>query len=77
VGEGQSRYVRLYPPQVPPHGEGLLECPVEDNAIYILDSGEDRLVGMNKQQLRGSGEAKWIYHTGNWYQRLKDELGIE
>jgi hypothetical protein len=55
----------------------LLECPVEDNAIYILDSGEDRLVGMNKQQLRASGAAKRIFHTGNWYQRLKDELGIE
>ncbi|QIN82044.1 hypothetical protein GBA63_04855 [Rubrobacter tropicus] len=55
----------------------LMECPIEDNAIYILDSGEDRLVGLNKQQLRASGEAKWIPHTGDWYRRLKDELGIE
>jgi hypothetical protein len=55
----------------------LLECPVEGNAIYVLDSGEERLLAMNKRQLRESGEAKWIYHTGEWYQRLKDELGIE
>lgn len=55
----------------------LLECPVEGNAIYVLDSGEDRLLAMNKRQLRKSGEAKRIFHTGDWYRRLKDELGIE
>ena len=55
----------------------LLECPVEDDAIYLLDSGEDRLLPMNKRQLRESGEAKRIFHSGDWYQRIKDELGIE
>jgi hypothetical protein len=55
----------------------LLECPVEDNAIYLLDSGEDGLLKMNKRQLRESGEAKRIFHRGDLYQRLKDELGIE
>ncbi len=55
----------------------LLECPVEDNAIYVLDSGEERLLKMNKQQLIKSSEAKRIFHSGPWYQRLKDELGIE
>jgi len=55
----------------------LLECPVEDNAIYLLDSGEDRLLAMNKRQLRVLGEAKRIFHRGEWYQRLNDELGIE
>jgi hypothetical protein len=55
----------------------LLECPVENNAIYVLDSGEDRLLAMNKRQLRESSEAKRIFHRGHWYQRLKDELGIE
>jgi hypothetical protein len=55
----------------------VLECPVEGNAIYVLDSGEDRLLKMNKQQLRESGEAKRIFHRGSWYQRLKDELGID
>ena len=55
----------------------LLECPVENNAIYVLDSGEDRLLAMDKRQLRESGEARRIFHRGDWYQRLKDELGIE
>jgi hypothetical protein len=55
----------------------LLECPVEGNAIYVLDSGEERLLRMSKQELIESSEAKRIYHSGPWYQRLKDELGIE
>ncbi|MDQ3522687.1 MAG: hypothetical protein M3434_10180, partial [Gemmatimonadota bacterium] len=55
----------------------LLECPVEGNAIYVLNSGEDRLLRMKKQQLRESGEAIRIFHTGDWYRRLKDELGIQ
>lgn len=55
----------------------VLECPVENNAIYLLDSGKDRLLAMNKQQLRESGEVKRIFHKGDWYRRLKDELGTE
>jgi hypothetical protein len=55
----------------------VLECPVEGNAIYLLYTGEDRLLAKNKRQLRESGEAKRIFHTGdNWYRRLKDKLGI-
>ena len=55
----------------------LLECPVQGNAIYVLDYLEDRLLKMSKQELIESSEAKRIVHAGNWYQRLKDELGIE
>jgi hypothetical protein len=55
----------------------VLACPVEGNAIYLFHSGEDRLLAMNKRQLRESGEVKRIFHTGDWYRRLKDELGIE
>lgn len=55
----------------------LLECPVEDNAFYILDSANERLLGMNKQQLIESGEAKRRYHSGDWERRLKDDLDIE
>lgn len=55
----------------------LLECPVEGNAIYVLDSGEERLLKMSKQELIESSEAKRIYHAGIWHQRLKDELDIE
>lgn len=56
----------------------VLESPVEGNAIYVLNSGEDRLLGKNKRQLRESGEVKRIFHSGNdWYRRLKDEIGVE
>jgi hypothetical protein len=43
----------------------------------VLDSGEEGLLRMSKQELIESSEAKRIYHSGPWYQRLKDELGIE
>ncbi len=55
----------------------LMECPVRDNAIYVLDSGEERLLKMNKQELIASGEAKRIFHRGNWYQRVKETLDIQ
>lgn len=55
----------------------LLECPVYGNAIYVLDSGEERLLRMTKQELRDSGEATVIAHSKNWYRRLKNELNIE
>lgn len=56
----------------------VLESPVEGHAIYVLDSNEDSLLAKNKRQLRESGKAKRIFHSGNdWYQRLKDEMGIE
>lgn len=55
----------------------LLECPIEGNAIYVLNSGEERLLEMSKQEHIESSEAKRIIHAGSWYQRLKYELGIE
>ena len=55
----------------------LMECPVYANAIYVLNSGEERLLRMNKQQLIASGEAKRIFHTGDWYLRVKLNLEIE
>lgn len=54
----------------------LFECPVYGNAIYVLTSSEERLLRMTKQELRESGEARKILHTGEWYQRLKRELEI-
>ncbi len=55
----------------------LLECPIRDNAIYVLDSGERRLLKMNKQQLIASDEVRRIFHTGEWYRRVKEALDIE
>jgi hypothetical protein len=54
----------------------LLECPVYRNALYVLDCGEERLLTMNKQELIASDEAKRIVHTGDWYRKVKQELGI-
>ena len=56
--------------------KALMDCPVPDNAVYVLDSCEKRLLKMNEPQLRASGEAKRIFHTGDWYQRVKREFGI-
>lgn len=55
----------------------IMECPVRDNAIYVLDSDDPRLLNMNKQELIASPEAKRIFHTGDWYSRLKKAIGIE
>lgn len=55
----------------------LMECPVYANALYVLNSGEERLLRMKKQELIASGEARRIFHTGDWYQRVKQELEIE
>jgi hypothetical protein len=42
----------------------------------VLNSGEERLLKMNKQELIASGEAKRIFHVGDWYQRVKQALEI-
>jgi hypothetical protein len=55
----------------------LMECPVRDNAIYVLDSGEERLLKMNKQEIIASDETKIIFHTGDWYERVKEALDIQ
>lgn len=54
----------------------LLECPVYANAIYVLNSAEERLLKMNKQELIASDEAKRIFHVGDWYRRVKEALDI-
>lgn len=54
----------------------LLECPVVGNALYVLDSGEERLLRRNKQEHIASDEAKRVFHTGDWYGRVKKELGV-
>ncbi len=47
-----------------------------ENAIYVLNSGEECLLRMNKQELIASGETKRIFHAGDWCQRVEKELGI-
>ncbi len=55
----------------------FMECPVRDNVIYVLDSGEERSLKTNKQELIASGGAKRIFHTGDWYGRVKEALDIQ
>jgi hypothetical protein len=59
----------------------LMECPIVGNAIYVLHSDPERWSGTPKQQLiaeadRG-GEVARIPHQGDWFERVKRELGIE
>ena len=55
----------------------LLECPLYGKALFVLSSGEDRLLTMNKQELRDSDEVRRIFHTKGWYRRVKEALEIE
>jgi hypothetical protein len=55
----------------------LMDCPAYGNALFVLDSAEERLLKMKKHELRASNEVKRIFHTKNWYRRVKLELGIE
>lgn len=55
----------------------LLECPAYGNAVYVVNSGEERWLTMTKQELIESGEAKKIVHAGDWDQRVKEVLEIE
>jgi hypothetical protein len=55
----------------------LLECPVFGNAIYIIDSDWKRWSRMSKRELlhRANGVTR-IIHKGDWFWRVKGELGI-
>lgn len=56
----------------------LLECPIYGNAVYVVNSGEERWLEMTKQDLIESGEAKRIPHQGQgWYEKVKRELDIQ
>lgn len=56
----------------------LLECPIFGNAVYIIDSGWKSLCRLTKQELmmHHSREVTRIVHAGDWFWRVKSELGI-
>ena len=55
----------------------LLECPIYGNAVYVVNSNEERWSEMTKQDLIESGDAKRIPHQGqDWYEKYKRELDI-
>lgn len=58
--------------------KALLECPMFGNAIYIIGSDWKRLSRMPKRELLAnhSHEVTKIVHKGDWFQRVKRELGI-
>lgn len=56
----------------------MMECPIFGNAIYITKSDWKRLSRMSKRELLacGSGQFTKIVHKGDWFRRVKLELGI-
>lgn len=54
----------------------LLECPIYGNAVYIIDSDWKRLSRMTKQELLTHRLVTRIIHKGDWFWRVKQELGI-
>lgn len=56
----------------------LMECPIFGNAIYILRSDWKRLSRLSKRELltHRSGQVTKIVHKGDWFRRVKLELGI-
>lgn len=57
--------------------KALLECPVYGNALFVLDSSEEHLLKMNKQELIASDEVKRIFHSGtDWFRRVKQALDV-
>lgn len=58
--------------------QALLECPKFGNAIYIINSDWAHWSKMTKHELLASQsrEVTKIVHKGNWFRRVKRELGI-
>lgn len=62
----------------PGTSRALLECPVFGNAIYVIDSDWRILCKLSKRELLAehSPLVTRIVHTGEWFWRVKLELGI-
>lgn len=55
----------------------LMECPIKGNAIYVVDAGDwERLSRMTKQQLQELPSTTRIVHRGEWFEKLRQELGF-
>jgi hypothetical protein len=54
----------------------VLECPIEGNAIYILSSNWENMVGHTKLDLRARYPAHYtrVKHTGEWLDRIEKAL---
>ena len=56
--------------------KALMKCPIVGNAIYLIDSDWERLSRMSKQELLDHPSVTRIPHQGNWFEKVKEELGI-
>lgn len=60
--------------------KALMECPKVGNAIYVIHSDWEHWSKMTKQELMAEaergGEVTRIPHQGDWYRRVREELGI-
>ena len=56
----------------------LLECPLVENALYVIHKERERWSKMSKQELMAdeSGEIVRIIHRPGWFKKVQEELGI-
>jgi hypothetical protein len=55
----------------------LMERPVTNNAIYIIEKDWEELSKeLTKQELREHPSVVWTPHRGDWFKRVKEELEL-
>ena len=70
--DGYSVFTFAYTPKA------LMECFIRGNALFVIEPElGDRWQTMSKQELRTHQLVTWIPHRGNWFERVKQELGIQ
>jgi hypothetical protein len=57
--------------------KAIMECFIRGNAIFVLDADPEKFPDENKQELRTDPSVTWIPHQGDWYGKVRRELGID
>jgi hypothetical protein len=54
----------------------LLECPIEGNALYVLDENWKTMLGLSKGEIRErhQGQHVRVVHRGDWLSRAETAL---
>jgi hypothetical protein len=68
--EGYSIFTFDYTPRA------LMECFIRGNAIFVLDADPGSWPKENKQELRADPSVTWIAHRGDWFDKVRRELGV-
>lgn len=55
-------------------GRVVLECPVEGNAVYVLDKHWKSAVRKTKQEVRDQYDPVKVVHKGEWLDRVRNAL---